>query len=146
MIAVFAAVLAGNAAMNLAYTKDVIMGPAGALFGLAVGGALAALLDERASTQVRMRLTVTALVTVLALTWSIKTMGVHYSLRDSAHATRKAWAYAEFWLDAQDVVFQSPRERLIKDVLTADALWRRTPLPRIQIHWRWPGSWFDTTQ
>lgn len=146
MIAVFAAVLAGNATMNLVYTKDVIMGPAGALFGLAAGGALAALLDERASTPARTPLTVTALVTVLALTWGIKTMGVHYSLRDSAHATRKAWAYAEFWLDAQEVVFQSPRERLVKDVLTADALWRRTPLPRIQIHWRWPGSWFDTTQ
>jgi hypothetical protein len=85
-------------------------------------------------------------VAVLALTWGIKMLGVHYSLRDSAHATRKAWAYADSWLENQEVSLASPRERAIKDALMADALWRRPASPRIQIHWRWPGNWFDTTQ
>ncbi len=144
MIVVFIAVLGGNAAMNLVYTKDVIMSPAGALFALAVAGALAARLDERAPS--RIPHAASALVAVLALTWGIKMMGVHYSLRDSAHATRKAWAYADSWLEDQEVSLASPRERAIKDTLMADALWRGEARPRIQIHWRWPGAWFDTTQ
>jgi hypothetical protein len=144
MIVVFLVVLAGNAAMNLVYTKDVIMSPAGALFGLAAAGALAARLEGVGPVQVP-RATA-ALVAVLALTWGIKMLGVHYSLRDSAHATRKAWAYADSWLENQEVSLASPRERAIKDALMADALWRRPASPRIQIHWRWPGNWFDTTQ
>ncbi|MGE0391944.1 MAG: hypothetical protein AB7I25_01610 [Vicinamibacterales bacterium] len=144
MIVVFIAVLAGNAAMNLVYTKDVIMSPAGALFALSAAGALAARLDGGGS--VRVSPAAAALVAAVALTWGIKTMGVHYSLRDSAHATRKAWVYADSWLEAQEVSLAGPRERGIKDALMADALWRRPASPRIQIHWRWPGAWFDTTQ
>jgi hypothetical protein len=144
MVAVFIAVLGGNAAMNLVYTKDVIMSPAGALFGLAAAGALAVRLEG--SGPVRRPRATAALIGVIALAWGIKTLGVHYSLRDSAHATRKAWAYADSWLEAQEVSLASPRERAIKDALMADALWRRPASPRIQIHWRWPGNWFDTTQ
>ncbi len=144
IIVVFAAVLAGNATMNLVYTKDVIMGPAGALFALAAGGALAARVDSPGPSP-RAAGTV-VLLAVLSLSWGIKMAGVHYSLRDSAHATRKAWAYADGWLKDQEVSLASPRERAITDRLMADALWKRPAAPRIQIHWRWPGDWFDTTQ
>ena len=160
MVVVFVAVLGANATMNLVYTKDVIMSPAGALFGIAAFGALSARLADARLADARLAdarladatpsrargLRVPALVAVIALTWGIKTAGVHYSLRDSAHGTRKAWAYADSWLEDQDVDLSRPRERAIKDALMADALWRRPAAPRIQIHWRWPGSWFDTTQ
>lgn len=150
MIAVFVAVLGANATMNLVYTKDVIMSPAGAFFAVAAFAALSArLTDARLTDATPSRggaLRGTALVAVIALTWGIKTAGVHYSLRDSAHGTRKSWAYADSWIEDQHVDLSRPRERAIKDALMADALWRRQAAPRIQIHWRWPGSWFDTTQ
>jgi hypothetical protein len=146
MIVVFGAVLLGNAAMNLVYTKDVIMSPTGALVGLAAAGALAALSDGDASAPARVPLGITALVVVLALSWGIKMTGVHYSLRDGAYNNRKRWAYAESWFEREHTIFASPRERAIKDRLAADALWNRPALPGIQIRWGWPGSWFDTTQ
>jgi hypothetical protein len=150
MIAVFVAVLGANATMNLVYTKDVIMSPAGALFAVAAFGALSArLADARLADAAPSHAgawRVPVLVTVIALAWGIKTAGVHYSLRDSAHGTRKAWAYADSWIEDQHVDLSRPRERAIKDALMADALWRRPAAPRMQIHWRWPGSWFDTTQ
>ncbi|MEQ1895981.1 MAG: hypothetical protein ABL971_01180 [Vicinamibacterales bacterium] len=145
MVVVFVAVMGANATMNLVYTKDVIMSPAGALFGIAAFGALSSRLADTTPSRAG-SFRVPVLVVVIALTWGIKTAGVHYSLRDSAHGTRKAWAYADSWLEDQEVDLSRPRERAIKDALMADALWRRPAAPRIQIHWRWPGSWFDTTQ
>ena len=145
MVVVFVAVLGANATMNLVYTKDVIMSPAGALFGVAAYGALATRLAEYPVRGLRVA-GVPVLIMVIALAWGIKTAGVHYSLRDSAHVTRKAWAYADSWLEDQDISLSRPRERAIKDALMADALWRRPAAPRMQIHWRWPGTWFDTTQ
>lgn len=144
MIAVFVVVLAANGTMNLVYTKDVIMSPAGALFALAAAGALSVRLE--AWTLSPRRWTAGALVAVLAFSWGIKMMGVHYSLRESAHRVRKDWAYADGWLETQEVRLDHPGERAIKERLMADALWQRPALPRIEIHWRWPGSWFDTTQ
>ena len=144
MIAVFAVVLVANATMNLVYTKDVIMSPAGALFALATGGALSVRLQTFGRAP--RRWTAGALVAVIAFSWGIKMMGVHYSLREGAHRVRKDWAYADGWLETQEIRLTGPRERQIKDKLMADALWQRSAPPRIEIHWRWPGSWFDTTQ
>jgi hypothetical protein len=145
MVVVFVAVLTANATMSLVYTKDVIMSPAGALFAVAAFGALSSRLAEVQQPSLAVART-SVLVAIIALSWGIKMVGVHYSLRDSAHAVRKEWVYADSWLEEQEVDLSRPAERAIKDALMADALWRRPAAPRIQIHWRWPGEWFDTTQ
>ncbi len=144
LVLVFLAVLLANAGMNLVYTKDVIMSPSGALFGLAAAGVLGTWLGGESTA--RMRAGVTALVLVVAASWGVKVLGVHYSLRDSAHATRKAWVYADGWLERQEIDVSPARRRAIADALKADAIWRRPAAPRIQIHWPSSGAWFDTTQ
>lgn len=146
LIFVFAGVLAANATMNYVYTKDAIMSPAGVFFALAGYAAVRAWVTRLPGMAPSMRMAAAVGLLLCATAWGIKATGVHYSLRHSARDTRWNWAYVDEWLVNQEVVITDPKERAIKESLQADALWRRPARPRIEIHWPWPGEWFDTSQ
>ena len=146
LVLVFAAVLVANAAMNYVYTKDVIMSPAGAFFGLAGYAAVREFVTGLPGRRPRAALVASICVAVCAGAWGIKAAGVHYGLRGSASTVRWEWVEVDTRLSAQGVTMRDRRERAIKEALEADALWRRPARSRIRIAWPWPGELFDPFQ
>lgn len=90
-LVVFAAVLAANAALSYAYTKDDIVSVAGAFYALATFAAMRAALGlvERLPKMVGVGLTLAA--AVLATGWSVRAAGVHHVLRTQAFTHQNDW-------------------------------------------------------
>jgi hypothetical protein len=91
LMIVFAAILAGNAVMSFAYTKDDIMSVAGTFYALA---AFAAIRDVMTATPVVRGAAAAAgvlVVAVLATGWSFRAAGVHYVLRSQAIKHQIDW-------------------------------------------------------
>ena len=92
LVLVFAATLAANAMFGFAYTRDVMMSPAGLLYALAAFVAFDALLNRAAAGGLPIRaLAVTALLAI-SIGWSIRTVGLTYVLRETAFIRRNDWA------------------------------------------------------
>jgi hypothetical protein len=91
-LVIFAAVLLANAALSFAYTKNEIMSPAGAFYGLAAFAVAGELLRRTATAHVAVRLTAALLLCILATGWSIRTLGLHYGLRSQAIKHQVDWA------------------------------------------------------
>jgi hypothetical protein len=94
LVVVFFVVLLANAAMSFAYTKDVIMSPAGLLYAAAVYVAVRDLVQRPASSTAA-RLAVAAVVLVLSVTWAIRSVGLHAALDRTAGSVREEWADVE---------------------------------------------------
>ena len=92
VIVVFAAVLAANAALSFAYTKDDIMSTAGAFYALAAFGAARDGLLAVAGAGRRAAAAVALLLVLLATGWSVRSAGVHYVLRSQAIKHQVDWA------------------------------------------------------
>jgi hypothetical protein len=88
-IVIAAAVLAANAMLSFAYTKDDVMSPAGVFYALAAFAAMREALSVgvtgRAATAVMVMLA------ILSTGWAIRTAGVHYVLRSQAIKHQVDW-------------------------------------------------------
>jgi hypothetical protein len=130
-IAIFATMLAVNAVMSFAYTKDEIMSVAGVFYAIAAFAAV----RELAATSVRLRFaaaTATAvLLCVLATAWSIRAAGVHFVLRSQAIKHQIDWVELPGrWSRDKRWPTDPAEERLILQ-LRADAIHMRLPNTRI---------------
>ena len=130
-IAIFAAVLAGNAVMSFAYTKDEVMSIAGVFYALAAFAAV----RELASMSSHLRFAATTvsavLVCVLAMGWSIRAAGVHFVLRSQAIKHQIDWVELPGrWRRDQRWPTDPAEERLILQ-LRADAIHMKLPNTRI---------------
>lgn len=135
IVAVFWMVFAANAAMGYAYTKDVILAPAGVFFAAALFVAVRSLVEGGSQGHVR----ASSLVVLLALTttWAIRTVGVHASLVATAHDVREQWAYMDDWIDRVHYEM-SPHAVALREQLEADAFVRHPPTPPLRERWTWP--------
>jgi hypothetical protein len=130
-IAIFAAVLAGNAVMSFAYTKDEVMSIAGVFYALAAFAAV----RELAAMSSRLRFAATTvsavLMCVLAMGWSIRAAGVHFVLRSQAIKHQIDWVELPGrWRRDQRWPTDPAEERLILQ-LRADAIHMKLPNTRI---------------
>ena len=91
MIAVFAAVLAANATLSFAYTKDEIISVAGAFYALAAYAAVRDAVSTSASLRPAASMACAFLLCALAAGWSIRAVGVHYVLRSQAVKHQIDW-------------------------------------------------------
>jgi hypothetical protein len=91
LLAVFAAVLAANAAISFAYTKDDIMSTAGVFYALAAFAAARELLAHAAHVRPRAAVAFALLLGVLSLGWSVRAVGVHRVLRSQAAKHQIDW-------------------------------------------------------
>lgn len=134
----FGAMLAANAALSFAYTKDEIVAPAGALYaGAAFAAARYVLHEERIA---RRRLGHVALCLVLAITaglWAFRSAGVHHILRVQAFKHRNDWA--RLVEDTSPAARRDPSAALVHR-LRQDAIAMRGPTP--DLLGRWPGRWW----
>jgi hypothetical protein len=140
LVAVALAVLAANALMSFAYTKDVILSPAGVFYAIAVyvsGRAL--LLRSARSGRVVVQAAVLTLAVVGATAWAIRDAGLHLNLRQWAFRERNEWAHAGDWLAGQQITPATVSQRALVATLQADALSRPVPEP---LYGGWI-EWFD---
>jgi hypothetical protein len=139
LVAIFLAVAAANAVLCYAYTKDVILSPAGAFYALALAVAARHYLEGASQTALR---TASASVVLLLLSagWAFRAIGAQLDLRHAAEVVRVEWAYVDRWLEDQDVVPTTDQGRAIVTQLQEDAIWTRPMRPVLAGDWL---EWFE---
>jgi hypothetical protein len=136
LVVIFALVLIANAVISYAYTKDVILSPAGAFFAVALTIAVRRALALAAPAFSVRDLAVASILLVTATTWAIRAVGAEAGLRYSAHTTRNAWVYADQWIVDQHIP-ATPAAVHLKDRLQDDAI-RVHPAPPMLT-----GDWLE---
>lgn len=129
IVLLFGGVLAANALMSYAYTKDVIMSPAGAFYALAVYAAArhaAAAVPWRAAHLNVLAVTAAA---VASGAWAVREAGACANLRQAALTVRNEWAYADEGLGEQHIDVSGPGAAALKMQLSDDAIWRHPAPP-----------------
>jgi hypothetical protein len=92
LILLFAVVLAANATLSYAYTKDDIMSVSGIFYGLAAYAAIRLLIVRVGPTQRLVAATLTAVILATGMAWSVRSLGIHQVARTYAFKTRNDWA------------------------------------------------------
>ena len=133
----FLAVLIANACLSFAYTKNVIMSPAGVFLAAALYVAARASLQAASSTRLVAALTV---VTILSTGWAFRVAGTYYNLRRTAAEQRAEWVSVDSWLARQNIALRGAEGHALRDALRRDALWNH-PTP-FQPTGAWT-RWFD---
>jgi hypothetical protein len=141
LVIVFALVTLVNAAISYAYTKDVIMSPAGAFLAVALTVAVAAFVAECAAAP-RRRAAVGALVLlVVSSAWAFRAVGIHLGLRQSGATMRNEWAYVDQWLEREHQADLDADAQRLKQQLQDDATVWHPSRPMITGSWvRWFGD------
>jgi hypothetical protein len=139
LVAIFIAVAAANTVLCYAYTKDVILSPAGAFYALALAVAARHCLDRASRTALRTA-AAGAMLVLLSTGWAFRAVAAQLDLRHAAQAVRVEWAYVDRWLVEQDVVPQTDRGRAIVRQLQEDAIWKHPGRPRLIGDWL---EWFE---
>ncbi len=140
LVFIFIGVLAANAVLSFPYTKDEIMAPAGVFYALAVGVAVRDLL-ARVPARRWKSVAVVTLLAVLSSAWTLRAVGLHLMLRDSAQEIRNEWAYLDQWLDDERDGATQPALLPLQRRLFADAIVRQARTPAFSGEWaeRWFG-------
>lgn len=145
VVLLFLAVLPVNALLCVVYVKDVIMSPAGVFYALAATVAIRELLIVKRSAVTRSApIWAVALLALISTGWGWKLLGIHYSLRARAAATRAEWAYEDEWETANRISLVTPDALALKRALVDDATGKREAPPQLQM--RWAERVFDKTQ
>jgi hypothetical protein len=131
---VFIAVFGANAAISYAYTKDVILSPAGVFYAVALTIATASLIESSAGPT-RRRMATTVLLLALSTTWGLRAIGAHIGLRKAAVTTRNEWALVDAWLEREGQIPRSPAAAALKQQLQDDAVWRHPARPAVTGDW-----------
>jgi hypothetical protein len=143
LVMLFLVLLPANAAFAAVYAKDVILSPAGIFYAIAAAVVLKQLLfQEIASRHKVIRATAFAVTLVVACGWTIRAVGIHYRLRETAAVARDDWAYYDRWERRQDTDHvTTPSEKRMWQILYDDAIWNRLPPPMIDS--RVANAWSD---
>ncbi len=144
MVAMFIAVLCANAVFTYAYEKDAIMGPAGLFYALAASAVLRDVVIGARGWHLS-RAVMMPVMVVLACGWTVRLVGIHYSLQVRELSVRNEWAYYDDWERKQqfEVAFTA-EETTIRQALRRQAI--RGSRDVRQFVSRWPARLFDVTQ
>jgi hypothetical protein len=99
MVVVAAGVLVANAVISYPYSRDVVMSPAGLAYALAAGATTSGLLQRAATMPGIGRGVLVCVLLAASIGWSLRTIGLTYSLRRTAFVNRNDWASVEEWLE-----------------------------------------------
>jgi hypothetical protein len=126
-VLLFIAVLGANSVLSYAYTKDVIMSPAGGFYALAVCAATRSLLQAR---EVAMPAVAVAGALALSVTWAVRDVGAHANLRQFAYSVRNEWAYVDEWVQEHQKDLSGPDGMaLLRDLRTSAIRTHPAPPP-----------------
>ena len=135
LVIVFFVVLAANAALSYAYTKDVILSPAGAMFAVAMTVAARHVIDALPTRGAGAAL----LIAILSGAWAFLAVGAHLELRTAAASMRAEWVYVDDWLQRASEVPTDPSALALKRRLQDDAVARHPLRPTLAGGWL---EWF----
>jgi len=140
LAALFWIVWLANGAICYAYTKDVIMSPAGLFYAAAVA-VTATWLIQRASAGATVGATVriAGLLFLLSAGWTIRSVGMHAALADTALDVREQWAYVDDWIARVRFPMPPPTEAL-KRQLQDEALFDYPVRTGLRDEWT---RWFE---
>jgi hypothetical protein len=132
------AVIAANAVLSFAYTKDDIITVAGVFYAFAAYATVRALLTHAETWQPKRAAALAALLLALGAGWAMRSLGVHHVVVTQAFNTRNDWALAPItrrssWPDDRariEVV-----EHLRREALRAD-------VPNTQTMGAWQDLWW----
>ena len=141
LVIAFIGLLGANCVLTYAYTKDVILSPAGAFYALALAVAIRHFIDRMgASSFVRTTAAALLLVT-LSSAWAFRAIDAHLGLRHAAATMRAEWAYVDMWLEHEGQVLTDPIAIDVKHHLQADAVVRHPLRPTLTGEWlEWFGN------
>jgi hypothetical protein len=131
LVILFAVVLAANAAISFAYTKDIIMSPAGLLQAAAVFVAVRDLVGRTPAPSLR-RLSVAVLLLVLSTSWAIRAVGLQAALDSTAVSVREQWAFVDDWRAGTGSGGLSPASESLLRHLQDDANLRHPARPQLR--------------
>jgi dolichyl-phosphate beta-glucosyltransferase len=135
LILLFAVVLAANATLSYAYTKDDIMSVSGIFYGLAAYAAIRLLIVRVEPTQWLVAATLTTVLLATGMAWSVRSLGIHHVARTYAFKTRNDWASQPGnWKRSGRWPDDVRSQRLIT-TLRNDALSMPTPNPHFEPPW-----------
>jgi len=130
LVLLFPPLLAANAAISYAYTKDVIMSPAGTFFAVAVFAAARGLI--RGGAGPRRPWTYAAVLVcslLLGTTWAVRSVSLHRHLREMARKVRTEWVYADDWFARERIDLTPVAAQTLLRRLRDDAINRQPPVP-----------------
>jgi hypothetical protein len=135
IVLLFGAVLIANATICYAYTKDVIMSPAGFFFAAAVLAAASELFESLAHQRWRTAAAAWAMVAVLSSTWAVRLVGVHAALAATAINVREQWANVDDWMARRQMGPLDAHGSSLKRRLQEDAVVRFPVRPGLKDKW-----------
>ena len=136
LVIVFFAVMAANAALSYAYTKDVILSPAGGLFAVAMTIAARHFID---APQARRAGAAALVLAMLSGAWAFLAVGAHLELRTAAATMRSEWVYVDEWLQRASAVPTDRSALELKRRLQDDAVTHHPLRPTLAGGWL---EWF----
>jgi hypothetical protein len=135
LILLFAVVLAANATLSYAYTKDDIMSVSGIFYGLAVYASIRLLLARVVPTQRLVAVTLTTILLATGAAWSVRSLGIHHVARTYAFKTRNDWASQPGNWKRSGRWPNDERSRQLITTLRNDALSMPAPNPHFEPPW-----------
>lgn len=135
LVLVSLAVLAGNATLGFAYTKDVMLSPAGLLYAVAAFVAFEAALTRLPTARVPVRTLGTLALLAVSIGWSIRTVGLGYVLRETAFVRRNEWATGIESLIRDGQLPNDPRAKALVEQFRRDAIHAHIPNPWLAHPW-----------
>ncbi len=140
VVLVALAVGLGNAAISFAYTKDVIMSPAGFFWAAALVVAVRHFVDgltgERWSRLSAVgRASALSVLCLLSTTWALRAVGLHAALTQTAYEVREQWAYADRTLMPPGSAPMPPKAAALKTRLQQEAIFDRPGKPPLRDEW-----------
>jgi hypothetical protein len=135
LILMFAAVLAGNAMLSYAYTKDDIMSVSGMFYGLAAYAAIRLLIARVGPDKRLLAATLTTIVFITGMAWAVRSVGVHHVTRTYAFKTRNDWATQPGRWKRSGRWPDDVRSQTLITQLRDDALTMKVPNPYFEPRW-----------
>ena len=139
LVAIFVAVAAANIVMCYAYTKDVILSPAGIFYALALAVAARHFIERASMTAGRTAVASVVLV-LLSAGWGYRAIAAAIDLRHAGNVVRVEWAYVDRWLEREHLTPTTDEGRAIVRQLQEDAIWNHPARPTLAGDWL---DWFE---
>jgi hypothetical protein len=139
LVLIFIALAGANSVLSYAYTKDVILSPAGAFYAIALAVATRHFIDTIRPSALRVAGAALLLV-VLSGAWAFRAIEAHLGMRDAAAAMHGEWAYVDMWLEREHQVPKEPAAIELKRHLQEDAISKHPLRPTLTADWL---EWFE---
>jgi hypothetical protein len=145
-VVVFFGVLAANAAISFAYTKDDIMSPSGLVFAVAVFGVVSTLVEATGNRWRRAALLAVPLG-LLSFGWSLRAIDLPYALVTTALRNQTDWARIDLWKRQNNFADRYPEYAPFVDRLQREALRMHVPNPYLSRRMRvWDRNYSASNQ